>query len=108
MALGAIEAIKGAKFEVTDFAIAGIDGITDALLAVKAGDMASILQDGAAQAQGALDLAIAAKMPDYKPMSDIWTHYTDMPWNDGKDKAYNVPWTPVTAGNVDALLALRN
>ncbi|PKP75491.1 MAG: sugar ABC transporter substrate-binding protein [Alphaproteobacteria bacterium HGW-Alphaproteobacteria-6] len=108
MALGAIEAIKGAKFEVTDFAIAGIDGITDALLAVKAGDMASILQDGAAQAQGALDLAIAAKMPDYKPMSEIWTHYTDMPWNDGKDKAYNVPWTPVTAENVDALLALRN
>jgi len=47
-------------------------------------------------------------MPDYKPMSEIWTHYTDMPWNDGKDKAYNVPWTPVTAENVDALLALRN
>lgn len=107
MALGAIEAIKGAKLKVNDFAIAGIDGITDALLAVKAGDMASILQDGAAQAQGALDLAIAAKIPGYKPMSEIWTQYTDMPWNDGKDKGYSVPWTPVTADNVDALLALR-
>ena len=107
MTLGAIEAIKGAKLNVSDFAIAGIDGITDALTAVKAGDMASILQDGAAQAQGALDLAIAAKMPDYKPMSEIWTQYADMPWNDGKDAVYLVPWTPVTADNVDALLALR-
>lgn len=107
MALGAIEAIKGAKLNVSDFAIAGIDGVTDALLAVKAGDMASILQDGAAQAQGALDLAIASKLPDYQPMSEIWTQYPDMPWADGKEASYNVPWTPVTAENVDALLALR-
>lgn len=108
MALGAIEAIKGQGMKVTDFAIAGIDGVTDALRAVKAGDMASILQDGAAQAQGAVDLAIAAVMPDYKPMSDIWQKYPDMPWADGKAKEYNVPWTPVTAENVDALLAERN
>lgn len=107
MALGAIEAIKAAGLNVTDFAIAGIDGVTDALLAVKAGDMASILQDGAAQAQGALDLAIKAVQPDYEPMSAIWTQYPDMPWNNGADKEYNVPWTPVTLDNVDALLALR-
>jgi putative xylitol transport system substrate-binding protein len=30
-----------------------------------------------------------------------------MPWNDGKGKEYNVPWTPVTADNVDKLLATR-
>ncbi|MEZ5769887.1 MAG: substrate-binding domain-containing protein [Paracoccaceae bacterium] len=107
MALGAIEAIKAAGLNVTDFAIAGIDGVTDALLAVKAGDMASILQDGAAQAQGALDLAIKAVQPDYEPMSAIWEQYPDMPWNDGADKEYNVPWTPVTLDNVDALLELR-
>lgn len=107
MALGAIEAIKAANLQVTDFAIAGIDGVTDALLAVKAGDMASILQDGAAQAQGALDLAIKAVQPDYQPMSKIWEQYSEMPWNDGADKEYNVPWTPVTLDNVDALLALR-
>ncbi|WP_135450373.1 MULTISPECIES: substrate-binding domain-containing protein [Tabrizicola] len=107
MALGAIEAIKAAGKNPKDFAIAGIDGVTDALLAVKAGDMASILQDGAAQAQGALDLAIAAVLPDYQPMSDIWTRYPDMPWADGKAAEYNVPWTPVTAENVDALLASR-
>jgi len=107
MALGAIEAIKAAGLNVTDFAIAGIDGITDALLAVKAGDMASILQDARAQAQGALDVAIKAVKPDYEPMSDIWTTYSDMPWNGGADAEYSVPWTPVTAENVDALLALR-
>jgi len=107
MALGAIEAIKAAGLNVTDFAIAGIDGVTDALLAVKAGDMASILQDGAAQAQGALDLAIKAVQPDYAPMSAIWEGYTDMPWNDGGDAEYSVPWTPVTLDNVDALLELR-
>ncbi|MBL4926841.1 substrate-binding domain-containing protein [Fuscibacter oryzae] len=107
MALGAIEAVKAAGLDPKSFAIAGIDGVTDALHAVKDGNMASILQDGAAQAQGALDLAIAAVLPDYKPMSEIWTAYPDMPWADGKAKEYSVPWTPVTADNVDALLAAR-
>ncbi|TNC72177.1 substrate-binding domain-containing protein [Rubellimicrobium roseum] len=110
MALGAIEAIKGAGLNVSDFAIAGIDGITDALNAVKAGEMQSILQDANAQAQGALDLAIfhASGMPEgWEPQSEIWAQYPDMPWNDGADKEYNVPWTPVTAENVDALLATR-
>lgn len=108
MALGAIEAIKAAGLKVEDFTIAGIDGITDALTAVKNGDMASILQDARAQAQGALDLAISKAMKgDYKPMSDIWVNYKDMPWNDGKDAEYNVPWTPVTLDNVDKLLESR-
>ena len=108
MALGAIEAIKAAKLDMKSFTIAGIDGITDALHAVKNGDMTSILQDARAQAQGALDLAILnAKKGDYKPQSDIWETYKDMPWKDGKEKLYNVPWTPVTADNVDKLLATR-
>lgn len=108
MALGAIEAIKAAGLDVKSFAIAGIDGVTDALRAAKAGEMTSILQDARAQAQGALDLAIFnAKKGNYKPESDIWTTYKDMPWNDGKDKTYNVPWTPVTAENVDKLLSTR-
>ncbi|OCC06955.1 sugar ABC transporter substrate-binding protein [Labrys sp. WJW] len=109
MALGAIEAIKAAKLNVKDFAIAGIDGVTDALHAVKQGTMTSILQDARAQAQGALDLAIfQARKGDYKPQSDIWAQYPSMPFNDGKAKEYNVPWTPVTADNVDKLLAARS
>ncbi|MDO5641709.1 MAG: substrate-binding domain-containing protein [Paracoccus sp. (in: a-proteobacteria)] len=107
MALGAIEAIKAAGEDPKDYAIAGIDGVTDALLAVKGGDMASILQDGAAQAQGAIDLAIASVLPDYQPMSDIWASYPDMAWADGKAAEYSVPWTPVTLENVDELLASR-
>ena len=108
MALGAIEAIKAAGLNVEDFAIAGIDGVTDALTAVKNGEMQSILQDARAQAQGALDVAIAAARDgDYEPQSDIWTLYPDMPWNGGTEELYNVPWTPVTADNVDDLLAQR-
>jgi len=107
MALGAIEAIKSAGLNVKDFAIAGVDGVTDALHAVKEGNMDSILQDGAAQAQGAIDVAIKAVKPDYKPMSEIWKQYPEMTWEDGKKSEYNVPWTPVTLQNVDALLAKR-
>ncbi len=108
MALGAIEAIKAAGLNVTDFSIAGIDGVTDALNSVKAGEMSSILQDARAQAQGAMDVAIAAAMDgDYEPQSDIWTLYPQMGWEEGKGTYYDVPWTPVTAENVDALLAQR-
>ncbi len=108
MALGAIEAVKAAGLEVTDFAIAGIDGVTDALTAVKAGDMQSILQDARAQAQGAIDVAIAAAMDGaYEPQSDIWTLYPSMAWEGGGAANYDVPWTPVTADNVDDLLAQR-
>jgi putative xylitol transport system substrate-binding protein len=108
-ALGAIEAIKQAKLDLKNFPTAGIDGISDALRAVKAGEMVSILQDAQAQAQGALDLAIFyAKKGDYKPESEIWANYTDMPWHGGKDKVYNVPWTPVTPTNADTLLSRRS
>lgn len=107
MALGAIEAIRAARMDVNSFAIAGVDGVTDALNAVKEGTMDSILQDGEAQALGAIDVAIKAVLPDYEPMSDVWEQYPSMPWNDGADGEYLVPWTPVTAENVDALLATR-
>jgi putative xylitol transport system substrate-binding protein len=107
MALGAIEAIKAANLKVGDFAIAGIDGVTDAINAVKAKEMASILQDANAQAQGALDVAIKAVKPDYQPQSDIWKQYPAMGWKDGKEKTYLVPWTPVTLDNADKLLESR-
>ncbi|MEO2039569.1 MAG: substrate-binding domain-containing protein [Martelella sp.] len=107
MALDAIEAIKAAGMNVSDFSIAGVDGVTDALEAVKRGDMHSILQDGQAQALGAIDVAIKAVNPDYEPTSGIWEKYPEMQWNNGESKQYNVPWTPVTADNVDELLKER-
>ena len=115
MALGAIEALRQAGYDVADYPIAGIDGITDALTAVKNGEMVSILQDAQAQAQGALDLALAQVIDGYEPMSEIWVapeaawyNYGErMPWNGGADSVYNVPWTPVTADIVDELLSAR-
>jgi putative xylitol transport system substrate-binding protein len=109
MALGALEAIRAAKLDVKKFAIAGIDGVTDAMIAAKAGEMVSFLQDAKAQAQGGLDLALRAiKGDSYQPQSDIWKQYEkDMPWNGGTDKHYKVPWTPITTENVDALLKER-
>ena len=109
MALGALEAIKAAKLDVKKFAIAGIDGVTDAMLAAKAGEMVSFLQDAKAQAQGALDLALrAVKGDSYQPQSEIWKQYEkEMPWNGGTQKEYKVPWTPITPENVDALLKER-
>lgn len=108
MALGAIEAIKGQGLKVSDFAVAGIDGITDALLSVKAGEMTSILQDARAQAMGSLDVAAHLADPKYQPQSDVWKQYPEMPFADAKAGNYNVPWTPVTPDIVDKLLSFRN
>jgi len=50
MALGAIQEIKGRGLNVKDFVVVGIDGVPDAINAVKAGEMFSILQDAEGQA----------------------------------------------------------
>jgi putative xylitol transport system substrate-binding protein len=109
MALGAIAAVKAKGIDPKSIPTAGIDGVTDAILSVKRGEMVSILQDARAQAQGALDILLGRLIgPSYKPASDIWAQYAKgMPWNGGKDKVYNVPWTPITLENADKLLATR-
>lgn len=109
MALGAIEAIKSAGLNVKDFAIAGVDGVSDALRLVKQGEMISFLQDGQAQMQGAIDVALSAvKGKDYQPESALWESYKDsLKWNDGKSKVYEIPWTKVTPENVDELMKFR-
>lgn len=109
MALGAIEAIKGAGLEVDSFAIAGVDGVSDAIYAVKDGEMVSILQDANAQMQGSIDIAMkSVKGDSYQPKSAIWQQYADqLKWNDGKDKRYQIPWTVVTVENAQQLLDAR-
>ena len=109
MALGAIEALKARGIDPKTIPTAGIDGVTDAIHAVKRGEMMSILQDAKAQSHGALDVALRHLVgPEYKPMSPIWEQYKDrLSWNDGMEKIYNVPWTPITLDNADALLADR-
>ncbi len=105
MALGAIQAIKQSGLDVADFAIAGIDGVTDAMHAVKNDEMTSILQDAVGQAQGALDLALRAVVGnEYEPTAEVWDN---LAWDGGTEKVYNVPWVPITDENVDALLEGR-
>jgi len=110
MALGAIEAIKSAGLKVSNFSIAGIDGVTDALQAVKRGEMASILQDARAQMQASIDVALRAVLgSSYQPMSPVWKQYgQSLPWNGGQSKRYAVPWTVVTPANADRLLQDRH
>ncbi|MFC0226716.1 substrate-binding domain-containing protein [Serratia aquatilis] len=109
MALGAIEAIKSANLNVKDFAIAGVDGVSDAIRAVQAGEMVSILQDAHAQMQGSIDVALrAVKGSSYQPQSDIWKQYeSQMKWDNGTAKHYSVPWTEVTTENAAQLLDAR-
>jgi len=109
MALGAIQAIKISDLNPSDFAIAGIDGVTDAMMAVKNKETTlSILQDAKAQAQGALDIALRALIGnDYKPQASCWNDYPDMEWGKELKEVYNVPWTPITLENIDKLLKER-
>jgi putative xylitol transport system substrate-binding protein len=109
MALGAIEALKARGINLAKFPVGGVDGLTDALEAVKRGEMSTTLQDANAQAQGSIDLALRVLIgPSYQPMSDIWNQYPGkLSWGDGTQTEYMVPWTAVTAENVDLLLAAR-
>jgi putative xylitol transport system substrate-binding protein len=109
MALGAIEAIKSAGLQVNKFAIAGIDGVTDAIEAVKRGEMTSILQDARAQMHASIDVAMRAVLgPNYQPLSPIWKQYAgNLEWADGQSRRYAIPWTVVTPANADSLLQGR-
>ncbi|ALU88117.1 ABC transporter periplasmic sugar-binding protein [Herbaspirillum rubrisubalbicans M1] len=105
-ALGALQAIKAKGIDPKTIAVVGIDGIADAIAAVKRGEMVTQFQDAQAQAQGALDVALRAiKGPSYQPRSTIWAEYGDkLPWKGGAEKSYTVPWTTITPENADAFL----
>ena len=109
MALGALESLKAHGVDPAAVPVAGIDGITDALEAVKRGEMFTTLQDATAQSQGSIDLALRILIgPSYRPMSSIWQEYRgQLDWGDGTRTAYMVPWVPVTRENVDRLLGMR-
>ena len=93
------------RTEQGSFAVAGIDGVTDAMIAVKNIEMVSILQDATGQAQGSLDLALRALIGEsFKPKADFWKQ---LDWGKTMQKTYNVPWVPITLQNVDSLLAER-
>ena len=109
MALGAIEAVKARGIDPSTVPTAGIDGITDALLAVQNGELSfSILQDARGQAEGALDVLLANIIGEsYEPLGQLWTQYPDLKWDGGSAQEYNVPWTRITPENVESLLEER-
>ena len=58
MAIGAIQALKAAGYDMDSLVVAGIDATQDALAAMKAGDLdVTVFQDAAGQGKGALDTA---------------------------------------------------
>jgi ribose transport system substrate-binding protein/inositol transport system substrate-binding protein len=60
MAIGAIQAMKAAGWDMKDVVVAGIDATQEALAAMKAGDLdVTVFQDAAGQGKGALDAAMA-------------------------------------------------
>ncbi len=100
MALGAIRALKEADVQILP--VAGIDGIPDAVTAVENGEMLLTLhQDALTEAQGAIDLTLRHLIgPSYEPLSQCWSKYDELDWNDGTDMFYPVPWTVYTADEV--------
>lgn len=107
MAVGAIEGIRNHGLDPKKIPVAGVDGIKDALEAVKRGEQQmSILQDANGQAQGAIDLALSKLAGEsYKPRAAVWdVNGGKLAWNGGKDQHYYVPWLAVTSENVDAVL----
>lgn len=100
MALGAIEAMKAAKIDLSKVPVIAIDGIPDAKRAVEGGEMAVTLYKYArAEGQGAVDLALRQVIgADFKPQSEVWNGL--MEWKDGTQKDYVVPWLILDKDNV--------
>jgi putative xylitol transport system substrate-binding protein len=106
MALGAIQAMEAGGLDPRVIPVAGIDGVTDAVNAVKAGKMASILQDATGMSQGSLDVLLKYLIGDsFKPKAAIWKN--GLTWTKDIQKWYNVPWTEVTLANADVILSER-
>jgi len=73
MAIGAIQALKAAGYDMSKIIVAGIDATQDALAAMKAGDLdVTVFQNAAAQGAGAVDAALKlAKGEDVNSMTWI-------------------------------------
>jgi inositol transport system substrate-binding protein len=83
MALGALEALKGAN-RLKGVMITGVDGVPDALKAIKAGEMSqTIFQNASGQAKAAFEVVEGIKKGDQPPAEKL------------------VPFESITKDNVD-------
>ncbi len=88
MAIGAIQAMKAAKWDTHKILVSGIDATQEALAAMKAGDLAvTVFQNAKGQGEGALNLAM------------------DMAAGKTVEKKTYVPFELVTPANFEKYLA---
>jgi ABC-type sugar transport system substrate-binding protein len=75
MAIGAINALKAAGYDMNKVIVAGIDATQEGLAAMKAGELdVTVFQDAAAQGSSAVDTALKlAKGDSVAPV--IWIPY---------------------------------
>jgi len=72
MAIGAIQSLKAAGYDMNKMIVAGIDATQDALAAMKTGDLdVTVFQNAAAQGSGAVDTALKLAK-DQSVESMIW------------------------------------
>ena len=84
MALGAIQALKGAGISMDDVIVAGVDATPDAIKSMEAGELdVTVFQDAEGQATGGVDAAL--KMIKGEKLGS----YTD------------IPFIPVTLDNIE-------
>jgi ABC-type sugar transport system substrate-binding protein len=89
MAIGAIQALKAAGYDMSTMIVAGVDATQDALAAMKAGDLdVTVFQDGAGQGRAAVDAALTLARGDTTPERTVW-----------------IPFELVTPANLDDYLA---
>lgn len=96
MALGAIHAINSNSNLIRRPIVVGVDGIKEAMEAIKSGDMkGTVISDAKAQAQAIFDIAInVAKGTSLENVSDM-----------EKGKYKKLPHTKVTVDNVESYLS---
>ena len=89
MAIGAIQALKAAGYDMGTIIVAGIDATQDALAAMKAGDLdVTVFQDAAGQGKGAVDAALRLARGDSAVERTVW-----------------IPFELVTPANIERYLA---
>lgn len=89
MAIGAVQALKAAGYDMDAMVVAGIDATQDALTAMKAGDLdVTVFQDAAGQGKGAVDTALELSRGDTAIQQTVW-----------------IPFELVTPANIDRFIA---
>jgi ABC-type sugar transport system substrate-binding protein len=73
MAIGAIQALKAAGYDLDSVIVAGIDATQDGLAAMKAGELdVTVFQDAAGQGRGAIETARALARGDAPAERAVW------------------------------------